>query len=46
MSAYNMAAVLAGLPDDLVTPRAFGVDRLPGGSGPFELPPAPPVHQL
>lgn len=46
MSAYNMAAVLAGLPDDLVLPRASGVDRLPGGSGPFELPPAPPVHQL
>jgi Alpha/beta hydrolase len=46
MSAYNMAAVLAGLPDDLITPRAGGVDRLPGGSGPFELPPAPPEHQL
>jgi hypothetical protein len=46
MSAYNMAAVLAGLPDDLITPRARGVDRLPGGSGPFELPPAPPEHQL
>lgn len=46
MSAYNMAAVLAGLPDDLITPRATGVDRLPGGTGPFELPPAPPQHQL
>jgi hypothetical protein len=46
MSAYNMAAVLAGLPDDLVVPRAFGVERLPGGSGPYELPPAPPQHQL
>jgi Alpha/beta hydrolase len=46
MSAYNMAAVLAGLPDDLVTPRAAGVDRLPGGTGPYELPPAPPQHQL
>jgi hypothetical protein len=46
MSAYNMAAVLAGLPDDLITPHAGGVDRLPGGSGPFELPPAPPQHQL
>ncbi|WP_156661592.1 alpha/beta hydrolase [Mycobacterium sp. 852002-51163_SCH5372311] len=46
MSAYNMAAVLAGLPDDLVMPRASGVDRLPGGSGPYELPPAPPQHQL
>jgi hypothetical protein len=46
MSAYNMAAVLAGLPDDLITPRAAGVDRLPGGSGPFELPPAPPERQL
>lgn len=46
MSAYNMAAVLAGLPDDLITPRATGVDRLPGGAGPYELPPAPPQHQL
>jgi pimeloyl-ACP methyl ester carboxylesterase len=46
MSAYNMAAVLAGLPDDLVMPRAFGVDTLPGGSGPFELPPAPPQRRL
>ncbi|WP_156622928.1 alpha/beta hydrolase [Mycobacterium sp. 1164966.3] len=46
MSAYNMAAVLAGLPDDLVTPRASGVDRLPGGAGPYELPTAPPQHQL
>ena len=46
MSAYNMAVVLAGLSDDLITPRAAGVDRLPGGSGPYELPPAPPQHQL
>jgi Alpha/beta hydrolase len=46
MSAYNMAAVLAGLPDDLVKPRASGVDTLPRGSGPYELPPAPPQHQL
>lgn len=46
MSAYNMAVVLAGLPDDLITPRAVGVDRLPGGTGPYELPPAPPQHQL
>jgi hypothetical protein len=46
MSAYNMAAVLAGLPDDLVTPRAVGVDRLPGGSGPYEVPPPIPQHQL
>ncbi|CAM3286409.1 hypothetical protein BST27_25945 [Mycobacterium intermedium] len=44
MSAYNMAAVLAGLPDDLVTPRSVGVDRLPGGAGPFELPPPIPRH--
>jgi hypothetical protein len=46
MSAYNMAAVLAGLPDDLVMPRAAGVDRLPGGAGPYELPSAPPQHQF
>lgn len=44
MSGYNMAAVLAGLPDDLVTPRAVGVDRLPGGSGPYEVPPPIPLH--
>ncbi|GAB3018272.1 alpha/beta hydrolase [Mycobacterium bourgelatii] len=44
MSAYNMAAVLAGLPDDLVTPRSVGADRLPGGSGPFEMPPPIPRH--
>lgn len=39
MSAYNMAAVLAGLPDDLVTPRSAGADRLPEVSGSFEMPP-------
>lgn len=44
MSAYNMAAVLAGLPDDLVTPRSIGVDILPEVSGPFEFPPPIPRH--
>ncbi|WP_204815050.1 alpha/beta hydrolase [Mycobacterium riyadhense] len=44
MSGYNLAAVLAGLPDDLITPRAVGVDTLPGGSGPYEIPPPIPVH--
>ncbi|MCV7124178.1 hypothetical protein H7H53_14010, partial [Mycobacterium lacus] len=44
MSGYNMAVVLAGLPDDLITPRATGVDRLPGGSGPYEIPPPIPLH--
>ncbi|MBY0388305.1 MAG: alpha/beta hydrolase family protein [Mycobacterium pseudokansasii] len=44
MSGYNMAAVLAGLPDDLITPRAVGVDRLPGGAGPYEVPPPIPLH--
>lgn len=46
MSGYNMAAVLAGLPDDLVLPRAVGLDTLPDGSGPFELPSPLPVHRL
>jgi hypothetical protein len=41
MSGYNMAAVLAGLPDDLIMPRAVGLDTLPGGTGPYEL--APPI---
>lgn len=44
MSGYNMAAVLAGLPDDLITPRAVGVDALPDGSGPYEVPPPIPLH--
>jgi Alpha/beta hydrolase len=46
MSGYNMAAILAGLTDDLVKPRAVGVDTLPGGSGPFELPPPIPQRTL
>ncbi|MBY0442915.1 MAG: alpha/beta hydrolase family protein, partial [Mycobacteriaceae bacterium] len=45
MSGYNMAAVLAGLPDDLVLPRAIGVDALPGGAGPFEWPSPLPLQQ-
>lgn len=45
MSGYNMAAVLAGLPDDLVLPRAVGPEALPGGAGPFEWPsPLPRRH--
>ncbi|ORB53327.1 alpha/beta hydrolase [Mycobacterium persicum] len=46
MSGYNMAAVLAGLPDDLITPRAVGVDRLPGGAGPYEVPPPIPRQHV
>jgi hypothetical protein len=46
MSGYNMAAVLAGLPDDLITPRAVGADRLPGFSGPYEVPPPIPLHPV
>ncbi|VBA42117.1 hypothetical protein LAUMK136_04416 [Mycobacterium attenuatum] len=46
MSGYTMAAVLAGLPDDLITPRAVGVDRLPGGAGPYEVPPPIPRQHV
>jgi Alpha/beta hydrolase len=46
MSGYNMAAVLAGLPNDLITPRAVGADGLPGFSGPYEVPPPIPLHPL
>jgi hypothetical protein len=46
MSGYNLAAVLAGLPDDLITPRAVGADRLPGFSGPYEVPPPIPLHPV
>jgi hypothetical protein len=45
MSGYNMAAVLAGLPDDLVKPPALPPPTIPSGPGPFGLPiPNPEYH--
>jgi hypothetical protein len=41
MSGYNMAAVLAGLPDDVVRPGTVAPDRLPGGAGAYEAPSIP-----
>jgi hypothetical protein len=45
MSGYNMAAVLAGLPDDLIRPGTVAPDRLPGGAGAYEAP-SIPLHPL
>jgi hypothetical protein len=45
MSGYNMAAVLAGLPQDLVTPPVLPPPTIPSGPGPFGLPiPNPDYH--
>jgi alpha/beta hydrolase family protein len=45
MSGYNMAAVLAGLPDDLVMPPVLPPPTIPSGPGPFGLPiPNPAYH--
>lgn len=45
MSGYNMASVLAGLPDDLVTPPVLPPPTIPSGPGPFGLPiPNPDYH--
>ena len=45
MSGYNMAAVLAGLPDDLVAPPVLPPPTIPSGPGPFGLPiPNPDYH--
>ena len=44
MSGYNMAVVLAGLPDDLILTRAFGPDAIPGGAGPYEWPALTPLQ--
>jgi hypothetical protein len=45
MSGYNMAAVLAGLPGDLIKPRALPPPTIPSGPGPFGLPiPNPEYH--
>jgi hypothetical protein len=41
MSGYNMAVVLAGLPDDLVRPGAVAPDHLPGGAGAYDAPTLP-----
>jgi hypothetical protein len=45
MSGYNMAAVLAGLPNDLVAPPVLPPPTIPSGPGPFGLPiPNPEYH--
>ncbi len=45
MSGYNMAAVLAGLPDDLIKPPVLPPPTIPSGPGPFGLPiPNPDYH--
>ncbi|HWF69393.1 MAG TPA: alpha/beta hydrolase [Mycobacterium sp.] len=45
MSGYNMAAVLAGLPNDLVNPPVLPPPTIPSGPGPFGLPiPNPEYH--
>jgi Alpha/beta hydrolase len=45
MSGYNMAAVLAGLPDDEVAPPVLPPPTIPSGPGPFGLPiPNPDYH--
>jgi hypothetical protein len=45
MSGYNMAAVLAGLPNDLVAPPVLPPPTIPSGPGPFGLPiPNPDYH--
>jgi hypothetical protein len=45
MSGYNMAAVLAGLPEDLVKPPVLPPPTIPSGPGPFGLPiPNPEYH--
>ncbi|MGB6208930.1 alpha/beta hydrolase [Mycobacterium sp.] len=45
MSGYNMAAVLAGLPNDLVMPPVLPPPTIPSGPGPFGLPiPNPAYH--
>jgi hypothetical protein len=38
MSGYNMAAVLSGVPNDLVKPPALPPPTIPSGPGPFGLP--------
>jgi hypothetical protein len=45
MSGYNMAAVLAGISDDLVMPPVLPPPTIPTGPGPFGLPiPNPEYH--
>jgi pimeloyl-ACP methyl ester carboxylesterase len=45
MSGYNMAAVLAGISDDLVMPPVLPPPTIPSGPGPFGLPiPNPEYH--
>ncbi|MCV7122156.1 hypothetical protein H7H53_03155, partial [Mycobacterium lacus] len=45
MSGYNMAAVLAGLPEDLIEPPILPPPTIPSGPGPFGLPiPNPDYH--
>lgn len=45
MSGYNMAAVLAGVPNDLVNPPVLPPPTIPSGPGPFGLPiPNPAYH--
>lgn len=45
MSGYNLAAVLAGLPDDLIKPPVLPPPTMPSGPGPFVLPiPNPNYH--
>lgn len=45
MSGYNLAAVLAGLPDDLIKPPVLPPPTMPSGPGPFGLPiPNPNYH--
>lgn len=45
MSGYNMAAVLAGLPKDVVMPPVLQPATIPSGPGPFGLPiPNPDYH--
>ncbi|WP_235627408.1 hypothetical protein, partial [Mycobacterium tuberculosis] len=42
---YNLAAVLAGLPDDLIKPPVLPPPTMPSGPGPFGLPiPNPNYH--
>lgn len=44
MSGYNLAGVLAGLPDDLIKPPVLPPPT-PSGPGPFGLPiPNPNYH--
>jgi hypothetical protein len=45
MSGYNMAAVLAGLPDDIVKPRALPPPTIPSGPGPLGWPMPNPDYQ-